>query len=212
MSSARRKISAAYIDFIKEIKRLEKFDRQNQARFTTNGLSTGISRRQLYLLTEALFFAGFRAYENFLRDIFLLYCLEKRPRSGQIVSSFLKPKDFLQAEDLIKSAMPFLDWSNPTKMIERAETYLDHGFPIKLPISTNKDILLDYKNIRNHIAHNSRESMDNYKRVLIKHYGTIPIRIPSPGEFLLVIDKKNKTKYKLLIFFDKMKEIARDLT
>ena len=55
MPFERRKISAVYNDFFKEIKRLEKFDRQNQARFSQPGKGGGISKRQLYLLTEGLF-------------------------------------------------------------------------------------------------------------------------------------------------------------
>jgi hypothetical protein len=212
MPDARRKISAVYIDFIKEIKRLERLNRQNQTRFAISGGAIGISKRQLYLLSEGLFFAGFRAYENFLRDIFLLYCLEKRPRSGHEVKSFLKPKDFLHAEDLIRSAMPFLDWSSPSNMITRAETYLDQGFPIKLPLSTNQEVLNDYRHIRNHIAHNSRESLGEYKKVVRKHFNTLPLIIPSPGEFLLVKDKQYPSKYKLLVFLDFLKKISNDLT
>lgn len=212
MPFERRKISAVYNDFYKEIKRLEKFDRQNQARFSLPRGTIGISKRQLYLLTEGLFFAGFRAYENFLRDIFLLYCLGKKPRSGKVVLSFLRPKDFLHAEELIQSSMQFLDWSNPSTMIARSEIYLDQGFPIKLPLLTNFESLIDHKHLRNHIAHNSKESLEQYKKVLRKHYGTVPLIIPSPGEFLLVRDKKIRRKYKLLVFFDLMKQISYDLT
>lgn len=212
MPTARRKVSAAYRDFHREIRRLERFDRQNQNRFSVSSGANGVSNRQLFLLTEALFFAGFRAYENFLREIFLLYCLEKKPKSGSSVRSFLKPRDFLHAESLVKSAMPFLDWSSPSTIIHRAETYLDQGFPVKLPITTNQTSLNDFKHIRNHIAHNSRESMENYKKVLRNHYGVIPLIIPTPGEFLLVRDKKQPSKYKLLVFFDLMKRISTQLT
>ena len=211
MPTSRRKLSAVLNDFCEEIARLERYDRENQAKFSTS-VGVRISKKQLHTLTEAIFFAGFRAYENFMRDIFLLYCMEKQPRSGTRVNSYLKPKDFEHAEQLIKSSMRFLDWSTPTQVIDRAERYLKDGNPIKIPISTNLQALTGYKRIRNHIAHNSKESMDDYKTVLRNHYGTIPTTIPSPGEYLLQPESGNPHRYKLLTFFDLMKKLAQDLT
>lgn len=215
MPSERRKLSAVYNDFNKEIKRLEKFDRENQRKFSNSVNSINpviISKRQLYLLTETLFFSGYRAYEKFLRDVFLLYCLEKRPRSGKEVRSYLKPKDFNHAELLIQSSMNYLDWSSPSAIISRAELYLEDGFPIKIPISSLQSYLMDYKRIRNHIAHNSKESYNEYKKTLKTHYKTIPLIIPTPGEFLLQLENKRTHKYKLLTFFEKMRVLAHDLT
>ena len=167
--------------------------------------------RQLHLLTEYTFFVAFRTYEGFIRDLFLLYCLEKPHSSGKRVVSYLRSKDFIHTETLIQSSMPFLDWTSPDKVIERAETYLKNGFPIKLPYETNVQSLRDFKHIRNHIAHNSRESLEDFRKVVKRHYGTMPLVTPSPGEFLLLPDRVNPTKYKLLVFFDLIKKIASQL-
>lgn len=215
MPTSRRRISAVYNDFFNEIRRLEHYDTENQAKFSASVAAVGpvkLSKRQLFMLTEAIFFTGYRAYENFLRDIFLLYCMEKKPKSAQVVNSFLDPRDFNHAEMLIQSSMPFLDWSSPSIVINRAELYLAQGFPIKLPISTNQDLLTDYKRLRNHIAHNSKESLDEYKKTIRKHLSTIPLIIPSPGEFLLISERRMPHKYKLLTFFDLMKKLANDIT
>jgi hypothetical protein len=213
MPSFRRKVSAAQSAFVEEIDRLARFDAENQRRFGAMlGRANGLSRKQLHLLTESVFFAAFREYETFVRDIFLLYCLEKVPGSGKRVRSFLKPKNFAHAEQLIQSSMPFLDWTNPTTVIERAELYLRDGFPVKLPLTTNQDSLRDYKRIRNHIAHNSPQSMDDYKKVVRKHFITLPLVIPSPGEFLLSSERRRPGRYKLLTFFDLMRTLATDLT
>lgn len=124
----RRAVSAALKDFQLEIRRLEKFDAENQRNFAASVLS----QKQLHLLTEAIFFSSFRTYENFVRDIFLLYCMGKTPCSGRKkVKSFLSPLDFCHTENLIKSSMPFLDWSSPDTVIDRSELYLQNGFPIK---------------------------------------------------------------------------------
>ncbi len=210
MPQIRRKVSAVANDFRAELGRLERFDSENQSRFS--GSSRTLSKPQLWFLTEAVFFRAFRAYDGFIRDIFLLYCLEKRPLSGFPVKSFLKPRNFLHAERLLQSTRPFLDWANPDMVIERAETYLADGFPIKLPYSSNRETLSDMRYVRNHIAHESKESLSAYVRVLIRHYGTVPLTTPSPGEFLLEIDAADPNKYKLQVFFDVMRRLSFDLT
>jgi len=215
MPRSRRKVSAVRRDFHAELNRLRRFDAVNQERFSPySGVPQPgrLTRHQLHFLTEAVFFRAFRAYESFVRDVFLLYCLEKRPRSGARVRSSLNPRSFLHAEELIQSSRPFLDWTSPDTVIERAELYLKDGFPIKLPYTTHRETLRDFKKIRNHIAHDSKESLKRYKLVLRKHYRTIPLSIPPPGEFLLVRDRVNPRKYKLLIFFDLMIRLSDDLT
>jgi hypothetical protein len=209
MPKFRRKLSAVFRDFDSELKRLESFDAENQARISA--FSGSISVLQLHFITEAIFFKAFRAYESFVRDVFLLYCLEKRPKSGGCVTSYLSPKGFLHAEELIQSSMRFLDWTNPDTIIERAELYLKDGFPVKLPYTIHRENLLDFKKIRNHIAHDSKESLSGYLSVIRRHFGVVPLRIPPPGEFLLVTDRNDPNKYKLLVFFDLMRKISYDL-
>lgn len=210
MHKSRRKISAVIRDLTIELNRLQRFDAENQARFSAS--RSALSRMQLHFLTEAIFFRAFRAYESFMRDVFLLYCLEKRPRSGAIVTSYLTPRNFLHAEELIQSSMQFLDWTSPDSVIERARLYLKDGFPIATPYTTYLQPLRDFKKIRNHIAHDSKKSLMDYQGVLRRHYRVVPLTIPSPGEFLLVPDRSNPTKYKLLVFFDLMRALSNDLT
>jgi len=214
MPSSRIKPSAALNDFLSALSRFEKFDAENQSRFSTMSSSTpsmGISKTQLHFLTEAIFFSTYREFENFIRDIFLLYSQEKSHGSRKKVVSYLKPNSFLHAERLIQSSMPFLDWSSADNVIARSELYLKDGFPIKLPYTSNLESLRDFRKIRNHIAHNSSKSLEDYKKVIKKHYGTIPLRIPSPGEFLLTSKKGSSGKYVLLNFFDTLKKIVSDL-
>ena len=201
----RRKISAVVRDFQTEIVQLERFNSENQRKFS---LSINlISKNQLHFLTESIFFRAFRAYEKFIRDVFLLYSQGKRSDSGKKAISYLNPKDFLHAETLIKSQLRFLDWGDPDVVIGRAETYLKNGDPIKLPLVSYRDLLQDYRKIRNHIAHDSRESFLGYLSVLRKHFGTIPLFVPCPGEFLLNNDILDPSKYKLQVYFEVLKEI-----
>lgn len=211
MRQLRRKMSAVLGDFCIELDRLERFDSENQRSFSNNRRRK-LSKMQLYLLTESIFFASFREFEGFIRDVFLLYCLEKASVSGKRVKSYIRPKGFVHAEELIQSSMPFLDWNSPDTVIQRAELYLEDGFPIKLAFTSHLNELRDFKRIRNHIAHSSKESLDGYKKTLKNYFGVVPLNIPSPGEFLLVTEAKKPSKYKLLTFFELMRKISVDIT
>lgn len=204
MSKKRIKISAAYNDFSSQLQSLRNFDQVNQTNFQNKSLS----KKQLHILSESTFFSAFREYENFIRDVFLLYTQEKRRTNGAKVVSYLQPKDFFHAENLIKSSMPFLDWNSPDTIIERSELYLKDGYPVKMPYTANKSKLGDYKKVRNHIAHNSTESMVSFKKVLRGYFGTNPLTIPSVGEYLLLTSKIDHNKYHLLEFFDLLDDMA----
>lgn len=209
MSSVNRtKISASYSNFRKDINRLRKFDSQNQL----NYLAGNLTLTQLDLLVSSVFFTGFRSYENFIREIFLLYTLEKKPRSNSRVRSYISPNNFIHAEQLIKSSMNHLDWNSPDKIIERAELFLQNGFPIKLPVTTNLNALRQYKKLRNHIAHNSVESFEEYKKIVVTYYGVAPLKYPTPGQYLMLSSRVNRANYLLLDFFDVIQAISYDLT
>lgn len=211
MPRTRRSLSAPLRDVTQEIDRLLRVDAENQRNFALGAGRPGrgrLSNRQLYLLTEGLFFAGYRAFEGFLRDVFLLYCLEKQPSSGGAVRSFLKPKSFSHAERLIRSSLRFLDWTSPDDVVKRAEIYLDNGFPIKDQYAPRMEVLRDMKRIRNHIAHDSEDSRTEYIKVLRRHYGVVPIPLPSPGEYLLRTDRADTSKYMLVTYLEFLRAAA----
>lgn len=207
MSKKRIKISAAYNDFNKELQALKNFDKINQENFQINKLS----KKQLHLLTESVFFSAFREYENFLRDIFLLYTQEKRNANNDKIESYLRPKDFFHAEKLIQSSMKIIDWNSPDTIIERSELYLKNGFPIKTPYTINRTKFSTYRTLRNHIAHNSTKSIEDYKKVLRAYFGTNPLIIPSVGEYLLKTSKIERRNYNLLDFFKLLEDMSTSL-
>lgn len=175
---ARRQVSAVLKDFAKEIGYLDKLDANNQVELASK-------RVQLVLATEAIFFRAFRAYENFLEDVFVLYVMEKPSLAGKKCSSFLRPLNFDHARDLMRSGKPFLDWTNPETVIERAETFVRGGGTVKSVVAGAKQDLLDMKICRNHIAHNSAESQKAFDKLLRRVRGTTPIQRVSPGDHLL---------------------------
>ncbi len=192
-----------------------RIDRNNQNSFSsTRGQSRLlITHHQLVLLTEGLFFSAYRSFESLMEEIFLLYTLEKPTIKNKKTTSYLKPRNFEHAFDLIKSALRYLEWQSPDIIISRAETYLKNGGQIKTPIASNRVILNQMRKIRNRIAHTSRESLNEYKKVLLSHFRTIPLKIPRPGEFLLnIVPGSNPPIHYLVFYLENLKNIATELT
>lgn len=166
----------------------------------------------MHLLTEGVFFAAFRAYEQFMRNVFLLYCCGAQPSGGKRAQSFLYPKTLTHAEELVKSSMPFLDWSSPDAVMQRAASYLKDGYPVKSVLAANLEVLRTLKKVRNHIAHMSLESGTEFKKVLREHYGTVPLTILRPGQYLLLPCKGDQRTYYLRLFMDTIEDIAIKVT
>ncbi|MNY60875.1 hypothetical protein D3C86_1974850 [compost metagenome] len=85
------------------------------------------------------------------------------------------------------------------------------GFPIKIPYTINRTKFSSYKSLRNHIAHNSTKSLEDYKKVLRAYFGTNPLINPSVGEYLLLTSKQDRRKYHLLEFFQLLEDMANSL-
>jgi len=205
---ARIKVSAALNAFTAAVDGFTKLDRDNQRRFALLSVS---DKRSLVMLSEGIFLSAFREFETFLEEVFILYTLEKTTTANVKPRSYLKPRNYDHALELIKSSMPFLDWTSPDNVINRAETYLHNGGPVKLPLSANRVVLQDMKKVRNHIAHNSKESLKEYKKVLQRHYRTLPLNIPKPGEYLLLMVPSAPTEHYLLYYLNKLKSISANL-
>lgn len=208
---SRRYVSAVLNDFTAEIIRLKKLDQDSQQRLSSSlgrPTSGSFTKKQVHIITESLFFSAFRAYESLIEDVFLLYAMGKKPLSGRRPKSYLKTKDFDHAASLIKSSMYFLDWTASDALINRAELYLKDGYPIKAVITANQTILKDLKRIRNHIAHNSRESSAKYQIVLRNTLTTIPVKIPEVGEYLLMTDRQNRPNYYLITYINHIERIG----
>lgn len=212
MTTPRRKPSTVFSVLQAELRRLERFDIDNQRRLLPTGQNISmISTRQLQLLTEAIFFAAFRAYEQCVSELFILYCMGAVKTGRRRVVSFLNPRDSMHATQLIQSGMRHLDWTSPDIIIQRSETYLRDGYPFKDPYTVNLESLRDCKRIRNYIAHQSPESLEDYRKSLRKYYNTLPLTLPSPGQFLLLPEKDITAQYKLQTFIALFRDISARL-
>lgn len=206
-TALRTKIEPAFAHFDKEVKKLIRFNSSNIGLRNSGKLNTS----QIDLLVESVFFNSFRHYENFIREAFLLCCQEKVRKRPKIVS-YIKAKNFEHTEKLIKSTSPFVDWAHPDKLIQRSELFLENGHPFKAILTTHRVSLLDFKRLRNHIAHDSMESLSDFKKVLNTHYGTTPLTIPSVGSHLLQASRINPAQTIIDDFFATIQYIASHIT
>ena len=131
---------------------------------------------------------------------------------GRRAQKYVSPKDYDHARMLVKSQSKYIDWINPTNLISRAELYFQDGFLIKPAIVSNQADLTDMVRIRNHIAHNSDESLHKYKLVLRNKLRTTPVTIPSVGEFLNLNLRENRNEYFLTFYFTKLYSTIYSLT
>lgn len=177
---------------------------------TQSGL-TSFTSVQTATINEAILVRAFRAYENLLESVFLEYVQGKPTLSNLPVVSYLAPRDTDHAYSLIKSSQAFLEWNKPDQVIQRAETYLGNGGgPIKPVIASKQSVLTDIRKIRNHIAHNSRMSSIEYRKVVQHYLQTLPLTIPTPGDFLQ--HTKPKSKHTILRYFlDELADTANAL-
>ena len=209
---ARRKFSALIKEFRNETRRLSRLDRDSQARFDRNMQRQWSGERQLHILTESILFSAYRNFENLVHDAFILYCLGRRNNTGKSAIPYLRPRSFGHGEELIQSTMRHLDWTDPDMVIRRSELYLKNGEPVKGVFTSNKQILDELRILRNHIAHNSKQSRRAYVNLLQQKLGTIPLRQPPVGEFLLMQDREEPAKYYLETYLETLGQISEILT
>jgi hypothetical protein len=207
------RIDTAHQAFLVELRRLRAIDRENQSRFrlaAPGARSASLSNVQFSLLSEGVFSISFRQFERFLEEVFVLYAKGKRSPSGQRARPFIAPRSSDHALDLMQSAMTFLEWNSPDKVISRAELYLRDGAPVKNVITAHRTVFDDARIIRNHIAHDSRESLRRYRSVAARRLRIAPANVPAPGVFLQQTDPSTGS-YFLLTFLDGFERIALDL-
>jgi hypothetical protein len=211
--SGRRTIAAALKDLELSISRIRNLDSQNQIRYRSGpGRSSKeiLTKQQFFLLTEGLFLHLFRSYEYFIENSFLIEMMNsKKNPSG---SSYVIPKDFKHAREIIKGSSRFVDWHSPDIIISRCDLYFKRGNKLRQIITSRRIVLFEMKRIRDRIAHESDEANRQFINGVIRaRLLTIPTRVPSPGEFLQNLVRGNSTQHHLGLYIDELDSIGTAL-
>lgn len=209
----RRRVSTAFEEFNAELKRLESLDDLNQERYFPGPGRPGklrLSAGQMHLLTEAILTRAFSKYEEFIEQVFVLYCQGRPDLSGARVGSYIVPRNAQHARAMLKAGMAFLEWNSPDKVIGRCETYLHKDSPIFLAISTHQTRLTHIRRVRNAIAHSSSEAINQFQRTVRDELGAAPLRPMSPGHFLIMTDRRApRAQYYLRSYIGVLKAVAQ---
>jgi hypothetical protein len=135
---------------------------------------------------EAIFLRAFTAYESDVERLFLHYVTGGSSLHGEAAHSFLSITDEAHARRLIKAANKFLYWAKPQDIKVTAETYIERGWPLVDMLATSTHVLADCERIRNRIAHNSQEAVQQFAIVQRNFLGTERLFPITPGQFLRI--------------------------
>lgn len=136
-------------------------------------------------ISEAVAFRLFRAYERFLRAIFLNACTNALTHQGASIVSKLTCPDWETAESILKSGNRFLDWGNVENTKRNASLIFESGFPISDLLAPVHSDLVNLQKIRNFIAHDSQEATNGFNKTIRNYLPAGRTAIDSAGELLL---------------------------
>jgi len=152
-------------------------------------------------IAEALFLRVFTAYESDVEKIFLHYVTGGASLQGARANSYLSITDEAAARKLTKGALKFLSWAKPDEIKRTAEIYLENGWPIAAMMSSASHYLADCERVRNRIAHNSIEAMQQFNTAQRNLLATERLFTITPGQFLRIRNPRLR-KTHIALYFD----------
>jgi len=150
------------------------------------------------LIVNNAFMNVVTAWEKFLEQSAIAYSLSTASIQGNCPKCYISPIDEEHADELIKGAVQYLDWSNKEQVLRMAERVFQDGEPFKTVISGINSTLQNIKKLRNNIAHNSRKSNREFNTLVRMELSPSDVGI-STAQFLL--SSKNGTQSFWEIYF-----------
>jgi hypothetical protein len=138
---------------------------------------------QQALIHELAFLRCFLAWEVFLEDTFYAYLLGRAAPDGSTYQRYLTPRGLDHAKEVIRGGRPFITWTDPARVVDRAELFLRHGEPYATVIGNVSSELVEMRTVRNRIAHRSDSASAKFLELVRQRLGTVPNGM-SAGRFL----------------------------
>ncbi|SQG00860.1 Uncharacterised protein [Paucimonas lemoignei] len=157
-------------------------------------------------IAEALFLRAFTAYESDVEKIFLHYVTGGLSIQGARANTYLSITDEPLARKLTKGAQKFLSWAKPDEIKRVAEIYLENGWPISAIMSSASHYLADCERVRNRIAHNSSEAMQQFNTAQRNLLSTERLFAITPGQFLRIRSSRLR-KTHIVVYFEVLYEL-----
>jgi hypothetical protein len=150
---------------------------------------------------EGLFMRCFSEYEAVVELILVHYIGGGQTLSGRSRVSFVRSQDSVIVKRIVRGhSQKGPSYSNPSKIIETSQVYIEDGWPVSQVFQSKTQILSDAEKIRNRIAHQSDESLLHFRAVQRNILGTErPFRL-RPGHLLRIrLDRKRGTVANLCV-------------
>lgn len=136
------------------------------------------------MIIEQAFIKVFIEWELFLENSTIAYTLGECSTKGVSLKCYIFPKDEEHANQLIKGAALYPDWSNMEAVIELEKSLFEDGFPYVRALQGFSSKYKEMKKVRNHIAHQSIKSSEAFKSLIRGVLSASDVGI-TPAEFLL---------------------------
>ena len=138
---------------------------------------------QVDLIFELGFLKIFIAWEQFLENTFVRYMCGASSLLGKKPIRIISARYLDDALGAICGERPYADWASVDIVVERANRFFDKGEPYATPLQSAAAELVNMRKVRNHIAHHSNKSREDFNKLLVKSYGFRP-QGKTAGRFL----------------------------
>ncbi|MGC8622216.1 MAG: hypothetical protein ACP5U0_09905 [Caldisphaera sp.] len=156
--------------------------------------NSNLEKRYKEEFAEYSFLKVYIEWETFLEDSFFSYLLGRKAKSGYKMKCYVKPKDLDHAKKIIasKPTNKYESW-NYIEVDKRADLFFKEN-RYSMAFSNTKQWLEGMTKIRNHIAHRSEKTKNEFEQVVRDRLqgGTVPRNI-TVGKFLLTEDPNSNT-------------------
>ena len=136
------------------------------------------------LVVKQAFLCVFSEWEHFLENATIAYSLGEHSTNGNKPLCYIVPQDEDHANRLIKGTAPYPDWSQMQTVKELEMALFKDGEPFISALNGFASRYKEMKTVRNHIAHNSIKSQNEFDTLVRNVLRASSVGI-STSEFLL---------------------------
>ncbi len=157
-----------------------------------NELKPPLQQRYVFLIVELSFLKIYLAWEQLLEETFIRYMTGGKTFKGYKVSSYVSPKNYIHAQELINEGKEYSNWT-PDEIIRKASLFFKKE-PYKNALKPIIQQLNEMKCIRNRIVHGSHHSNEKFKSLVRSKISYAPVGITA-GDFLLKMESETKKTF-----------------
>ena len=191
--------AACLLEYRESVQKIESYIAAAHTVDVTGNYVHGQDYRQFVISSAVVRFSV--AWESFLERIFCAFLVGEPDLVGNVVPCCVRAVDEQHAQRLLIGTNTYFDWTNPDKIIQLSELYLERDNPIHTAISSTKNDLIDLKNIRNAAAHVSSTTQTKLDAIASRLFGRqmVGVTVSDVMNFVRADGKTVWTYYKDLL-------------